>query len=219
MRKIFCITTILAILLSLNVAASFGEITQKVFHDKFEYTEKPLPIIMKNKEYIIGELSSSDIKGKIFTSGYVISTKVDKETREKVKPFFKMNLTKNEWLELSKFNEKLLNDGSFLGDITRNILINSLSGNEKSEYFKNSKITLSDIEIARKINVGKKYAYVIGSEVDFDSKGLEFPMYMRAYIYPCGNEIGVIMLVTRSEGKSILLYAFDDITMRLINGE
>lgn len=223
-KKILSIAICLTMLTITTANASFQKIKEKIFKDQFSYTEEiqPKEIEINGEKTIckIGELSGKDAQGKVFTSGYVVQATLNEKEKQKLVPYFKMNLTKEEWLKLSKFNEKiLLCSENILTETAKEILAAQSKDNKTKEFFKNAKITTKDMEIGRKINSGKNYVYLVGSVMELYHKGIEFSMYTHVYIFLEKDELKMIMLITRSEGKNILLYAFDDIVLRMANGE
>lgn len=223
LKKIFYTVICLAFTMSITVGASFKTITEKISNDFYKYEEDAtlgeLEFDKETYNYTSGELIGQDERHKIFICGHILQTQLSEKYKKEIAPFFRMNLTKDQWLELSKFNVSIMKDGKNFGEIARNILtVKSKDENEKN-FYENAKINLKEIEPVRKINSGKKYIYISGGIFDFENESKKLPIYMKIYIYPEKDDMKVVILVAKAEEKSLLLYAFDNVVLRMANGE
>ena len=137
LKKIFYTVICLAFTVSITVGASFKTITEKISNDFYKYEEDAtlgeLEFDKETYNYTSGELIGQDERHKIFTCGHILQTQLSEKDKKEIAPFFRMNLTKDQWLELSKFNVSIMKDGKNFGEIARNILtVKSKDENEKN---------------------------------------------------------------------------------------
>lgn len=115
LKKVFYTVICLAFTMSITVGASFKTITETISNDFYKYEEDltlgELEFDKETYNYTSGELIGQDERHKIFICGNILQTQLSEKDKKEIDPFFRMNLTKDQWLELSKFNVSIMKDG------------------------------------------------------------------------------------------------------------
>ena len=159
----------------------------------------------------MGQLSVMLSKSGKFAYGYVIKAELPMVGSDFLKPYFRQNLSVNEWRGLVRLNRLVMDENSPLRKGAAEIMRGwaaGILGNAAYEV----KINLYEIEPYHRLSSDESYLYVAGSKIIYDVGGLEFPFYTRMYFFRNNGHIDLIMLITPDEGKNPLLYALDDLS-------
>lgn len=213
----------LAVLLLAGGSASaydIGALAAENLSKNFTYTDIPgtqtLHFGGGEIPYHMGQLSIIRKKARKFSSGYIVQAKLPKVLADRMRPYFRMNLTEEEWAGLAEINREFLDENSILRRDMKDTVM-SLAANAMGPVAeKQVTAEISEIEPFRRLSADETYVYTAGAHVTYSLQGMILPMYSRAYFFPSadGMNLNVLILFTPDEGKGPLVYAIDDLAKK-----
>lgn len=213
MNRISKIGLVMALLSSLACGMVMAEDTVKneAPQPSFQYKElkEPFELRIMNEPVTIHEGQLSFSMNDLFFSGMIYRFNLPEDIANKIMPYFKVNLTQEEWDGVSEINKDFLNPDSELNREIKNIIAPWAKGmtgiNEDSEL----SVRFQDVEPFRKVSMNK-IMYTAGGKIILNSGNFRIPMYIRCYFIKNGNSINTLLMVTPDEGKQPLLYELED---------
>jgi len=163
--------------------------------------------------YRIGQLSAKNRRNTRFSSGWLITAELPKEGAEKLKPYFKNNLTGSEWRGLISLNRALGNkDSNFRKNL--DTVLRDWAKEFMPDVTSEAKTDIIEIEPYRRLSADEAWLYTAGGKIIFDTDRIIQPLYARAYFFRDGDHLDLLMLVAPDEGKGPLVYAVNDLAAR-----
>ena len=200
-----------------NIAGAtydLDKIAKETLPKSFTYTAGKEERLFKHPggetPYRMGQLTALLKRSARFSSGWLISAEMPDEGAEKLKPYFKTNLTDKEWRGLISLNRALMNkESNFRKNIDRALA--EWAQEFMGDMAKGAKTDIIDIEPYRRLSADDAWLYTAGAKIIFDSDGIITPLYARAYFFRDGEHLDLLMLLAPDEGKDPLLYAVNDL--------
>lgn len=146
-------------------------------------------------------------QGHVVLSGRLMYTVLPPEWSRSMIPYFNVNLTPDQWQNLSEINMELYQPGSPLYGMVRQAAL-SLAGENAAGG--DSRFVIRDFEPLRRMSNTREMIYTAGGRISLESEGLSLPLYARLYFMLRGTEICAVLLLSGDGGRYPLIYAADD---------
>ncbi len=147
-------------------------------------------------------------QGKVVLSGRLMYTVLPHEWSQRIIPYFNINLTPDQWQNLSSINMQMYQPDSPLYAMVRQAVM-SWTGENVSN--RGSQFTIRDFEPLRRMNYTREMIYTAGGRVSLLSDGLLIPLYARLYFLLRGTDVCTVLLLAGDGGRYPLIYAADDL--------
>ena len=145
-------------------------------------------------------------------AGYVFEADISAADHAELAPFFRYDLTKDDYRGLSAVNKAFFDEASPL----HQALLQSVSDWADSVVGgmgAHLQTKLSDLEPIRRVSGVKSILYTAGARLTFSSEGLILPLYAKGFLYRDGDSYRGLLLLVPDENKRPLSYAMEDLAI------